>query len=410
MNYYKGLWSISQSSSAPSSWHHHLRGIFIGCTTSIILFLSAINVVIEYICNCHVFREANLNSPCIKAFMDDLFLQTSSVVSTELLLQRCTFVLSWARMSFRASKSRSIVIQNGRVLDVSPFSFDNEAIPSIHSNPVRFLGRSIDVSLCDRQVVSAFKDQVLYGLELINKSFHRGIHKVWILQHLFIPRLRWPLLIYEISVSIVLQLEQKISSHLRSWLRLHHSTTNICLYSSISPCPLPIKSLTSVLKAAKVSGHLLLRESADEFVASCNPALKSGFWYVADAVVTAESRLEFQKLLGYHQTNRAGFGSFHQPEIPHKDSHAYKKLISSVLKGEDEDLFRAKAVQLHLQGYWMRWCDFIKNDFSWKSLLKLPSSLLSFCLNATYGTLPSPSNLKRWQITTEASCFFVPVR
>ena len=109
------------------------------------------------------------------------------------------------------------------------------------------------------------------------------------------------------------------------------------------------KSLTSVLKAAKFSSHLLLRESADKFVASCNPALKSGFWNVAEAVVTAESRLEFQKLLGYHQTNRAGFGSFHQPEIPHKDSHAYRKLTSSVLK-EDEDLFRAKAVKLHLQG------------------------------------------------------------
>ena len=40
---------------------------------------------------------------------------------------------------------------------------------------------AIDVSLCDRQVVSAFKDQVLDGLELINKSFHSGIHKVWIL-------------------------------------------------------------------------------------------------------------------------------------------------------------------------------------------------------------------------------------
>ena len=26
-NYYKGLWSISQSASAPSSWHHHLRGM-----------------------------------------------------------------------------------------------------------------------------------------------------------------------------------------------------------------------------------------------------------------------------------------------------------------------------------------------------------------------------------------------
>ena len=48
----------------------------------------------------------------------------------------------------------------------------------------------------------------------------------------------------------------------------------------------------------------------------------------------------------------------------------------------------------------MRWCDFVINDFSW-----MPSSLLSFCLNATYGTLPSASNLKRWQITTETSCF-----
>ena len=87
--------------------------------------------------------------------------------------------------------------------------------------------------------VNAFKDQVFHGLDLIDKSFHRGIHKVWILQHLFIPRLRWPLLIYEISISVVLQLDQKISCLLRKWLKLHHSTTNICLYSSISTCHLP---------------------------------------------------------------------------------------------------------------------------------------------------------------------------
>ena len=259
--------------------------------------------------------------------------------------------------------------------------------------------------ITDREAVNAFKDQVFHGLDLIDKSFHGGIHKVWILQHLFIPRLRWPLLIYEISISVVLQLEQKTSCLLRKWLRLHHSTTNISLYSSISPCPLPIKSLTSVLKTAKVSGHLLLRESSDEFVSSCNPTLKSGFWNVAEAVITAESKLEFQKLLGYHQTNRAGFGSFHQPETPAKHSHAYRKLVSFVLVEENDEVFRAKAVQLHLQGYWMRWSDFMKNDLSWKTLLDMPSSLLSFCLNATYGTLPSPSNLKRWQITTESSCF-----
>ena len=67
--------------------------------------------------------------------------------------------------------------------------------------------------------------------------------------------------------------------------------------------------------------------------------------------------------------------------------------------------YHAKSVQLHLQGYWTKWCDFVKNDLSWKTLLGMPSSLISFCLGATFDTLPSPSNLKRWRQITESSCF-----
>ena len=35
----------------------------------------------------------------------------------------------------------------------------------------------------------------------------------------------------------------------------------------------------------------------------------------------------------------------------------------------------------------------------------MPVNLSSFCISSTYDTLPSPSNLKRWKLTTEASCF-----
>ena len=86
----------------------------------------------------------------------------------------------------------------------------------------------------------------------------------------------------------------------------------------MSPCPLPIKSLSSVMKSSKVSGFLLLRDSADEAISSSNFSLETGSWDVAEAVTAAESRLEFQKVLGYHQTNRAGFGSIHIPGIPPK--------------------------------------------------------------------------------------------
>ena len=46
--YYSGIYSRSFSQSGPSSWDQHFKGIFAGCTLSIILFLAGINVVIEY--------------------------------------------------------------------------------------------------------------------------------------------------------------------------------------------------------------------------------------------------------------------------------------------------------------------------------------------------------------------------
>ena len=344
-----------------------------------------------------------VTSTPVKALMDDMFLMSASIPATQVLLDRCAVALIWARMSFRASNSRYMVIDKGKVIDISPFSFKGEIIPSIHANPVRFLGRTIDFTVSDKHSVEKFVTEVLSDLKLIDKSSHKGIHKVWILQNMLI--LRWPLLIYEISISVVNCIKHKISSFLRKWLSIHHSTTNICLYSSTSPCPLPFKSLTSILKSTKVSGHLLLRESADKQISKSAPQLKCGFWDVAEAVVDAESRLEFQKVIGYHQTSRVGFGSFKSPSIPRRNSHEYRRLISDLVSEVDENAYHAKSVQLHLQGYWTKWCDFVKNDLSWKTLLAMPSSLISFCLGATFDTLPSPSNLKLWRLITESSCF-----
>ena len=58
----------------------------------------------------------------------------------------------------------------------------------------------------------------------------------------------------------------------------------ISLYSSSSPCPLPFKSLSSIMKSAKGSGQLLLEESADPYVSEAKVLLKSGNWSASEAV------------------------------------------------------------------------------------------------------------------------------
>ena len=123
---------------------------------------------------------------------------------------------------------------------------------------MRFLGRTISDSLSDKYQADSLTLAVSKGLGLINNLGHCATQKLWILQYLFISQLRWPLLIYEIPISVVTKLEQKISCCIRKWLCLHNTATNISLYSSSSPCPLPIKSLPSIMTSAKVSGQLLL--------------------------------------------------------------------------------------------------------------------------------------------------------
>ena len=153
-----------------------------------------------------------MRSAPVKAFMDDMFLMSPSIPATQVLLDGYAVALIWARMSFRDSKSRSMMIDKGKVIDISPFSFKGEIIPSIHANPVRFFGRTIDFTVSDKHSVAKFVTEVLSCLKLVDKSSHKGIHKVWILQNMLIPRLRWPLLIYEISISVVNCIEHKISS------------------------------------------------------------------------------------------------------------------------------------------------------------------------------------------------------
>ena len=124
----------------------------------------------------------------------------------------------------------------------------SSSIPSIHSRPVKFLGHIIDGSLLDRNSSVELADKLLAGLATIDRSHFTGTQKLWMLQHLPIPRIQCSLLIYEVPISFAFKLEQKVSVFIRKWLHLHHSTSSLCFYSSASPCPLPIKSLLSALK------------------------------------------------------------------------------------------------------------------------------------------------------------------
>ena len=244
-------------------------------------------------------------------------------------------------------------------MNPTPFSVSNTSvhpevsspIPSIHSRQIKFLGRIIDGSISYRNSSAELTDKLLSGLSVIDKSHFTGTQKLWILQHLLIPRIQWPLLIYEIPISLAFKLEQKVSVFIRKWLHLHRSTSSLCFCSSVSLCPLTIRSLSSALKASKISGHLLLRNSKDPLVSSCIPKLQTGTWKVEDAVSSCENDIKINQVCGNSHHNRHGLGYTTTPKVPrHKSSKHYRRYISEYHKSIDDTYAFSKAVQLQVQG------------------------------------------------------------
>ena len=314
--------------------------------------------------------------PLLRAFMDDLNL-LSSVQRAHTLLQHCTTALKWAGLEFKADKSRSIVIIKGSSMNTTLFSvapssdpsvylsfissiytqqvkflgqiidgslMDRKSvassdlsvyssfIPSVCTQQVKFLGGIIDGSLTDRKSIEELAAKLLSGLKIIDGSYFSGNQKLWIMQYLLILRIQWPLLIYEIPMPLAARLEQKISTFICKWLYLHHSMSSLCFYSADSPCPLPVKSLTSVLKASKISGYLLLKHS---LVSSCPSKLKAGSWEVEKVLNVAELDIKLLQMTGYHHQGHHGIGYINTPKAPEEKS-TKQDFISRSFKEIDE--------------------------------------------------------------------------
>ena len=121
--------------------------------------------------------------------MGDMNLMSSSVPDAKNLLERCNTALKWAQMEFCTKKSRSFVILKGISLNITPFSVSKPTdstdfssfIPSIHSEPIRFLGRIIDCSISDRNAIDELENKILDGLTILDKSCFKGPQKLWIM-------------------------------------------------------------------------------------------------------------------------------------------------------------------------------------------------------------------------------------
>lgn len=116
------------------------------------------------------------------------------------ILQGLENLICWPRMSFKPTKSRTMVRKRGKLVDKFHFVVDGTTIPSITEKPVTSLRKTFDCSLRDTASIQATITKLGTWLSAVEKSGLPGRLKAWLNQRGILPRVLWPLLVYKVTV------------------------------------------------------------------------------------------------------------------------------------------------------------------------------------------------------------------
>ena len=346
--------------------------------------------------------EPGIYLPSSRGFMDDLTLTTANYVQARWMLAALTDVASWWRMKFKAVKSRFLFIKKGQTIERFKLYVQNEEIPSIVTNPIECLGKWFDASLHDRNNVRKLERQVENGLKKIDHCGLPGKFKAWLYQHGLLPRLIWPLMLYEVPNTTMEALERIISRHLREWLGVQPSFTSIRLYGKTNKLQHQISSLVEEFKVAKSRLVLTLRDSPDELIRDAGIETRtSRKWSPTEVVKQAENTLKHKDIVGVTAVGRQGICATNTVLWSRSDQKERRALIESEVRRAEEHARQARAVEMGAQGAWTTWNI---TKLTWGDIWKYEPLWFSFLLRSVYDLLPSPANLCRWGLTTDTKC------
>ena len=139
-------------------------------------------------------------------------------------------------------------------------TIDGGEIASIHSQPMRYLGKLVFEDQAIRQSVKGKLKDMLKATE---KSQRNGIMKMWIYNNEIIPKMIWEFTIYNFLITYVENLEAVCTRYLKRWAGISRCTNNTALNRSRKKYGLQLKRLTTSVKCMQVAKYHLNKHSVD---------------------------------------------------------------------------------------------------------------------------------------------------
>ena len=403
-SYYSDIQIRFTTKEYTTDWLKVEKGIITGCTISVILFAIAMTMLVMSVKGetkgpKTATGQQQRNS---RLFMDDITTTTGNLVQTKYLLEKLMEKLKWAGLAIKPGKCRSLVIIKGELSKKTP-EIDGTPITSITEKPVKYLGKVYDKSLGDREQIEEVTKEVKGSLRKIERCKVPGRYKAWMLQHILLPKLMWPLTIYNVPLTKVGEIQKLLTRKLKKWLGLPRSLSEACLYARTSKLQMPFRELTEEFKASKTRLLVTLQGAEDQCVKGAGVRVDGGRKADSEAdIAEAESRLKTQEITGIPNKGREGLGLKPRKYFSKQEKKEKRRMVVSTVREMEEEKRVVRMTGLSKQGAPMNW-EVPERRVSSKDIINMQEGQLEFLVKSVYDLLPTPENRNRW-FSTEEGC------
>jgi hypothetical protein len=415
-------------------------GLFQGCVLSTILFDCVFNLLLDYLDHLkdegYAFKGVQVTI-MHKAYADDVQLSTKTPSGHQRVLDHTMTWLDWTRTmkakppkciscAFRQFK-KGVPSTKGFVpihntiysaydpklfIDGQPLTFIEDIVKP-RKRHFKFLGRWMSADLNDEAPKRKFEADFLGWLTLVDKDPINGLMKLWVYQHYIIPKSSWPLLIQDFNRDFAAKnLEQPTGAYLRRWAGLFKSADVGALYRPREKLGLNLTSVTVHFESMRIIRCHLLKHSLDKDIADVYQHRvrrhqgNTTIWRDTQLLEKVETMVAHEtKFQAAEPHDKRGLG--HDLFTAHLDTTAeHRKRCGRAVRLLATEKHMAHAAGLAMQSVWMHWTDQSSAfDLSWRNLIYGPGPrIISFVLNATINSLPTPDMLKLMSLSKNGTC------
>ena len=324
----------------------------------------------------------------VKCFADDLsFISRSSddhQAALSLIDSNCTAL----DLEIRPDKCYSLALKKGKPGPIC-FSIHGGSTRSISNSATKFLGQIIGASASSskKQSIKMLTIKLEECLSRLDTSLIRGDYRVWIYRNFVVPSLFFHLSVNSFSVSAIKKLQSKATCFLKRWLRLPRSPTLSILFH---PEVLNLPYLQHYVEKAKLNCLSTISSSVDPRISELSSCLD---------IVQRSMSIPDPCVSLFTQVVKST-----SMETRHEKSNI-KRMYNFHLKRSHTQHWNRQLDTLSVQSKFRDIVSLEPQCKVWNRIISgLPAGQLSFLLRAGADCLPSPMNLRRWKLRTNAKC------